>query len=393
MKLVTIIGARPQIIKAAALSRAIKTHYADRIQEVIVHTGQHYDENMSQVFFDELQIPHPDYNLHVGSASHGVQTARMTEGIEEILLKEKPDFIVLYGDTNSTLAGAVAAAKIHVPIVHIEAGLRSFNKSMPEEINRIVCDHCSTLLFTPTKAGLENLKHEGFPIDESDPSTLRQAQGPTTTVPTIDKPKVYHCGDIMYDNNLHFANVAEEKTDIIKRLALNDKPYILATIHRDTNTDYPEKLSAIFRSIIKISEECQIVLPLHPRTAKLLKTNLDKDLQQQIFSCQNIKLIPPVSYLEMIALERHARLVMTDSGGVQKEAYFFMKPCIILRPETEWVEIVETGNAFLADADEGRIIKAWDHFKDNPPTVFPEIFGDGHAAEFMLNKIISCKVL
>ena len=388
MKLVTIIGARPQIIKAAALSRAIKTHYADRIQEVIVHTGQHYDENMSQVFFDELQIPHPDYNLHVGSASHGVQTARMTEGIEEILLKEKPDFIVLYGDTNSTLAGAVAAAKIHVPIVHIEAGLRSFNKSMPEEINRIVCDHCSTLLFTPTKAGLENLKHEGFPIDESDPSTLRQAQGPTTTVPTIDKPKVYHCGDIMYDNSLHFANVAEEKTDIIKRLALNDKPYILATIHRDTNTDHPERLSAIFRSIIKLSEECQVVLPLHPRTAKLLKTNLDETLQKQIFSCQNIKLIPPVSFLEMIALERHALLVMTDSGGVQKEAYFFKKPCIILRPETEWVEIVETGNAVLADADEGRIMQAWQHFKDNPPTMFPEIFGDGHAAEFMLEKML-----
>ena len=375
MKLVTIIGARPQIIKAAALSRAIKTLYADRIQEVIVHTGQHYDENMSQVFFNELQIPHPDYNLHVGSASHGVQTARMTEGIEEILLKEKPDFIVLYGDTNSTLAGAVAAAKIHVPIVHIEAGLRSFNKSMPEEINRIVCDHCSTLLFSPTLAGVENLKREGFPMGNDGPYT-------------IDNPKVYHCGDIMYDNSLHFAAIAEEKTDIIRHLELTAKPYILATIHRDTNTDHPERLSAIFRSIIKLSEECQVVLPLHPRTAKLLKTNLDETLQKQIFSCQNIKLIPPVSFLEMIALERHALLVMTDSGGVQKEAYFFKKPCIILRPETEWVEIVETGNAVLADADEGRIIQAWQHFKGNPPTMFPEIFGDGHAAEFMLEKML-----
>ena len=375
MKLVTIIGARPQIIKAAALSRAIKTHYADRIQEVIVHTGQHYDENMSQVFFDELQIPHPDYNLHVGSASHGVQTARMTEGIEEILLKEKPDFIVLYGDTNSTLAGAVAAAKIHVPIVHIEAGLRSFNKSMPEEINRIVCDHCSTLLFSPTLAGVENLKREGFPMGNDGPYT-------------IDNPKVYHCGDIMYDNSLHFAAIAEEKTDIIRPLELTVQPYILATIHRDTNTDHPERLSAIFRSIIKLSEECQVVLPLHPRTAKLLKTNLDETLQKQIFSCQNIKLIPPVSFLEMIALERHALLVMTDSGGVQKEAYFFKKPCIILRPETEWVEIVETGNAVLADADEGRIMQAWQHFKGSPPTVFPEIFGDGHAAEFMLEKML-----
>ena len=393
MKIVTIIGARPQIIKAAALSRAIRNHYADQIQEVIVHTGQHYDDNMSQVFFDELQIPRPDYNLHVGSASHGVQTARMTEGIEALLIKEQPDFIVLYGDTNSTLAGAVAAAKIHVPIVHIEAGLRSFNKAMPEEINRIVCDHCSTLLFTPTKAGLENLKREGFSIEECDPSTLRRAQGSGSAIPTIDNPKVYHCGDIMYDNSLHFASIAEEKTDIIQRLELKDKPYILATIHRDTNTDYPERLSAIFRSIIRLSEECQVVLPLHPRTAKLIKTNLDENLQRQIYSCQSIKLIPPVSFLEMIALERHAQLIMTDSGGVQKEAYFFKKPGIILRPKTEWVEIVETGNAILADADECRIMKAWQHFKDNPPTVFPEIFGDGHAAEFMLDKIISCKVL
>jgi UDP-GlcNAc3NAcA epimerase len=195
----------------------------------------------------------------------------------------------------------------------------------------------------------------------------------------------------MYDNSLYFADIAEEKTDIIKRLALSDKPYILATIHRDSNTDHPERLSAIFRSILKLSEECQVVLPLHPRTAKLLKTNLDEDLQKQVFSCPTIKLIPPVSFLEMIALERHAQLIMTDSGGVQKEAYFFKKPGIILRPETEWVEIVETGNAILADADEGRIMEAWQHFKDNPPTAFPEIFGDGHAAEFMLEKILQVK--
>ena len=382
MKLVTIIGARPQIIKAAALSRAIRNHYADKIQEIIVHTGQHYDDNMSQVFFDELQIPRPDYNLHVGSASHGVQTARMTEGIEALLIKEQPDFIVLYGDTNSTLAGAVAAAKIHVPIVHIEAGLRSFNKAMPEEINRIVCDHCSTLLFTPTKAGLENLKREGFPIDDSGVSTS------STTAPTIDNPKVYHCGDIMYDNSLHFANIAEEKTDIIQRLELAGKPFILATIHRDSNTDQPERLSAIFSALIRLSEECQVVLPLHPRTSKLLNTNLREELREQIFNNPNIRLIPPVSFLEIIALERHAQLVMTDSGGVQKEAYFFKKPGIILRPETEWVEIVETGNAILADADENRIMQAWKHFKDNPPTKFPEIFGDGHAAEFMLKQML-----
>jgi len=375
MKIVTIIGARPQIIKAAALSRAIRACYSDKIQETIVHTGQHYDENMSQVFFDELDIPRPDYNLHVGSATHGVQTARMTEGIEDILLKEHPDFIVLYGDTNSTLAGAVAAAKIHMPIVHIEAGLRSFNKAMPEEINRIVCDHCSTLLFTPTQAGLENLKREGFPIGNEGPYS-------------IDNPKVYHCGDIMYDNSLHFSELAEAKTDIVKRLNLNGKPYILATIHRDSNTDHPERLSAIFAALLQMAKGNPIVLPLHPRTAKLLKINLDKTLQEQIFDTQNINIIPPVSFLEMVALERHAQLVMTDSGGVQKEAYFFQKPCIILRPETEWVEIVETGAALLADANEHRIMEAWTHFKANPPRQFPAIFGDGHAAEFILNEML-----
>ena len=380
MKIVTVIGARPQIIKAAALSRAIKLHYANEIQEVIVHTGQHYDENMSQVFFDELDIPRPDHNLHVGSASHGVQTARMTEGIEAILIKERPDFLVLYGDTNSTLAGAVAAAKIHVPIVHIEAGLRSFNKAMPEEINRIVCDHCSTLLFTPTQAGVENLMREGFQMDNDGPFN-------------INNPKVWHCGDIMYDNSLHFAEIAEAKNNIISELGLKGKDFVLATIHRDSNTDHPERLSAIFNALIRLSKECLIVLPLHPRTDKLLKTNLNEDLQKQIFNSLNIKIIPPVSFLEMIALERNARLVMTDSGGVQKEAYFFKKPCIILRPETEWVEIVETGNAILADADETRIMEAWCHFEEHPPMTFPEIFGDGHAAEFTLEKIISSKVL
>ena len=375
MKIVTVIGARPQIIKAAALSRAIKTHYAGQIQEIIVHTGQHYDENMSQVFFDELGIPQPDHNLNVGSATHGVQTARMIEGIEALLFKEQPDFLVLYGDTNSTLAGAVAAAKIHVPIVHIEAGLRSFNKTMPEEINRIVCDHCSTLLFTPTKAGIENLKREGFPMDNEGPYS-------------IDNPKVYHCGDIMYDNSLHFAEIAEAKSDILQRLELAGKPFVLATLHRDSNTDQPVRLNAIFSAFLQISKEIPVVLPLHPRTAKLLKTSLNNELQEQLSQTPNLWLIPPVSFLEMTVLERHAQLVMTDSGGVQKEAYFFQKPCIILRSETEWVEIVEAGAARLADANEARILQAWTHFKANPPTDFPEIFGDGHAAEFILEKML-----
>ena len=374
MKIVTIIGARPQIIKAAALSRAIKNRFSDQITEIIVHTGQHYDENMSQVFFDELGIPHPDYNLHVGSGSHGTQTAKMTEGIEEILQKENPDYIVLYGDTNSTLAGAIAAAKIHVPIVHIEAGLRSFNKSMPEEINRIVCDHCSTLLFSPTLAGYENLKREGFPMDNAGPYT-------------IDNPKVYHCGDIMYDNSLYFSTLSAEKTDIIQRLGLSGKPFVLSTIHRDSNTDNPQRLTTIFESIIKISEETIVVLPLHPRTAKLLKTNLSADNQEKLFNSENIIITPPVSFLEMIELERNAKLIMTDSGGVQKESYFFKKPCIILRPETEWIEIVKTGSAVLVDADADRIMNAWKHFKTRTSNEFPPIFGDGHAAEFMLEQM------
>ena len=367
MKIVTIIGARPQIIKAAALSRAIREHYADRIQEVIVHTGQHYDDNMSQVFFDELGIPHPNYNLHVGSATHGVQTARMIEGIEKILLDEKPDYIVLYGDTNSTLAGAVAASKIHVPVVHIEAGLRSFNKSMPEEINRIVCDHCSTLLFTPTPAGLDNLVREGFPVDNAGPYS-------------IDNPKVYHCGDIMYDNSLHFSGIAEQKADVLRRLGLLGKPYVLATLHRDSNTDRPERLNAIFEAFSELSKEITVVLPMHPRTRKMAGD----------FHSDNIIVIEPVSFLEMIQLEKHARLILTDSGGVQKESYYFRKPCVILRPETEWVEIVETGAATLADADTNKILTASKCYLQQPPIDFPEIFGDGHAAEFMLERMLEC---
>lgn len=366
MKIVTIIGARPQIIKAAALSRAIKEQFADRIKEVIVHTGQHYDDNMSQVFFNELGIPHPDYNLHVGSASHGVQTARMMEGIEKILLEEKPDCIVLYGDTNSTLAGAVAASKIHVPIVHIEAGLRSFNKNMPEEINRIVCDHCSTLLFTPTQAGYDNLAKEGFKMDNDGPYH-------------IDNPKVFHCGDIMYDNSLHFSAIADQKVTLLKHLNLEGKPYVLATLHRDSNTDNPDRLNAILESFTELSKEITIVLPMHPRTRK----------KAADFHAENVVIIEPVSFLEMIQLEKHANLVITDSGGVQKESYFFKKPCVIMRPETEWIEIVKTGAASLADADSKTILETSRHYLQHPPVQFPEIFGDGHAAAFMLEHILN----
>lgn len=377
LKIVTIIGARPQIIKAAAISRAIATGFQNEIREVIVHTGQHYDNNMSQVFFDELGIPRPDYNLGVGSGSHGVQTARMIEGIERILLGEKPDLLVLYGDTNSTLAGAVAASKLRIAIAHIEAGLRSFNKTMPEEINRIMCDHASTLLFSPTATGFNNLVREGFKAD-------------ARPLYSSDNPKIYHCGDVMYDNSLYFAELAEEKTRILEEQGLQPGNYLLSTIHRDNNTDIPERLNAIFEALDRISRErqIQVVLPLHPRTSKLLDKNLSQQLYASVSGNPLIKIIPPVSFLEMTRLEKNARLILTDSGGVQKEAYFFNKACVIARPETEWTEIVEAGAGIIADADTPRLLGALEHFFDQPPANFPAVFGDGKASEFICREMV-----
>jgi len=377
IKLVTIIGARPQIIKAAALNREIQKNFSDKISEYIVHTGQHYDENMSNVFFDELMIPFPDINLKVGSGSHGNQTALMIKGIEEVLNKQKPDFLIVYGDTNSTLAGAVAASKIHVPVIHIEAGLRSFNKSMPEEINRIMCDHVSTLLFSPTKTGCENLFSEGFASNTKPPFT-------------IDNPHVFHCGDIMYDNSLFFSTVADEKSSIIEKLELTLNEYVLVTIHRDNNTDDPERLNSIFEALnnISIAEKKTFVLPLHPRTAKLLQANLDKNLYKSIINNPFLKILPPVSFLDMIVLEKNSKIIITDSGGVQKESYFFRKPCIILRPQTEWKEIVENGTAIIADADKNKILEAFSYFTKNTDLKYPSIFGDGNAAGFICKEII-----
>lgn len=376
LTVLTIIGARPQIIKSAAISRAIRNKFSDKIKEIIVHTGQHYDDNMSNVFFDELEIARPNYNLNVGSGSHGKQTASMIEGIEEILLKEKPNCIILYGDTNSTLAGAVAASKIHIPVIHIEAGLRSFNKSMPEEINRIMCDHVSTLLFSPTKAGYNNLISEGFKMDNTAPYS-------------IDNPKIYHCGDVMFDNSLYYSKVAEQKTTILKDNNLENGKYILATIHRNNNTDDAVRLSALFNAINKIAKEneIKIAIPLHPRTSKLLPKNLSSSLYSEMKTSKYIKIIPPVSFLEMIALEKNAMLVMTDSGGVQKEAFFFQKPCIILRSETEWIELVECGSAKIADADEQKITDAFNYFHTKKDLKFPNIFGDGKASEFIYEEI------
>ena len=325
IRLLTVIGARPQIIKAAAISRAVKNHFSNVIEERILHTGQHYDTNMSQVFFDELGIPQPDYNLGVGSGSHGAQTAKMISGIEEVLIADHFDGIILYGDTNSTLAGAVAASKIHIPIFHIEAGLRSFNMAMPEEVNRIVCDQLSSICFSPTQTGIDNLKREGF-FDS--PAVFSDGKGRI----------VVNSGDVMYDNSMYFASIAEQKSYILERIGVKKSEYILATIHRPNNTDNKERLTNILSSLIEIAERdgITLVLPLHPRTRNLLNQNLDIGLYEKMMNSSWIKVIPPASFFDIIVLEKNAKIVMTDSGGVQKEAFFFERPCVIFRPETEW---------------------------------------------------------
>ncbi|MDH5400376.1 MAG: UDP-N-acetylglucosamine 2-epimerase (non-hydrolyzing) [Cyclobacteriaceae bacterium] len=310
MKALTILGARPQFIKASPVSRALK---AEGIDEVIVHTGQHFDENMSKIFFDEMGIPEPHYNLEVHGLGHGAMTGRMLEKIESVLLKEKPDVVIVYGDTNSTIAGALAAKKLHIKVAHIEAGLRSFNMKMPEEINRILTDRISDFLFCPTTTALENLKKEGFE--------------------NIDC-KITNSGDVMYDAFLQFSDIAQEKSTILSDQKLSDRKYILCTVHRQENTDDKQRFGEIVRTLNTVAEEATIVFPVHPRTQQLLGTySLHK----------NIRIIPPVGYLDMVSLINHSMLVMTDSGGLQKEAFFARKYCITLREETEWVELVNGG--------------------------------------------------
>ncbi|AKG22712.1 non-hydrolyzing UDP-N-acetylglucosamine 2-epimerase [Calothrix sp. 336/3] len=311
MKIVTIVGARPQFIKAAAVARKLKSQSG--ITEVLVHTGQHYDDNMSEVFFQELEIPKPDYHLGIGSSSHGAQTGRMLEAIEQVLLKELPDWVLVYGDTNSTLAGAIAAVKLHIPVAHVEAGLRSFNPQMPEEINRVLTDHAANLLFAPTTAAVENLQREGIPQE-----------------------KVHLVGDVMYDASLDYAVKAEAKSQILSQLKLTPQNYILATIHRAENTDNPEKLQAIFQAFTKVAQTIPVILPLHPRTRAALQ-------RAEINPTSHIQLIDPVGYLDMVMLEKNAKIIATDSGGVQKEAFFYRVPCVTLRTETEWIELVELG--------------------------------------------------
>jgi UDP-GlcNAc3NAcA epimerase len=378
IKLLNIVGARPQIIKASAISRAIRKHFTEDFTEIIVHTGQHYDKEMSEVFFDELEIHKPHYNLGVGSAGHGRQTSLMITGIEEVLLNEKPDCVVLYGDTNSTLAGALAASKLHFPVIHIEAGLRSFNKTMPEELNRIMSDHSSTLLFAPTNAAFKNLMSEGFRPENSPPYT-------------INNPKIYLTGDIMYDNTLFFAGLAEKKkAGFLDKMSLVRNDYVLVTIHRDSNTDDIVRLNEIFVTLksLAVEKNIMLVMPLHPRTVVALRAKL-KSLYDELINCSHIKIIPPVSFLEMILLEKNSRMIITDSGGVQKESHFYKKPCIVLRKETEWIELVNNGTAKLVGADPERIRYEFLNFLESHADLeYPGFYGDGKTAEFILNEIL-----
>jgi UDP-GlcNAc3NAcA epimerase len=319
MKIVTIIGARPQFIKAATISRLIKKSIG--IDEFIVHTGQHFDSNMSDIFFKELDIPEPNFHLGIGGGNHGEQTGKMLQAIEKVLLDEKPDWVLVYGDTNSTLAGALAAAKLHIPVAHVEAGLRSFNKKMPEEINRILTDHISSILFSPTETASKNLISEGIEV-----SNIREV------------------GDVMFDAALYYAEKSEKESTIISKLNLKRKGYILATIHRAENTDNSDRLLHIFAQLEQLSKDYNIVLPLHPRTKKNL------DVHHWDFKNSKINFIDPVGYLDMVMLEKNSQLIITDSGGVQKEAFFHHVPCITLRNETEWVELVNTGfNTLIID--------------------------------------------
>jgi UDP-GlcNAc3NAcA epimerase len=378
LKILNIVGARPQIIKASAISRAIAGDFAEEIREIVVHTGQHYDRELSEVFFDELEIRTPDHNLQVGSGRHGRQTGLIMERIEDVILNEKPDCVIIYGDTNSTLAAAIAASKQHYPVVHIEAGMRSFNKAMPEELNRIMADHASTVLFAPTNTAFKNLMAEGFRPENIAPYT-------------INNPRIFLTGDIMYDNSLFYADLAEKKKqDFMEGLKLAENEYVLVTIHRDMNTDDPERLTAIFNTLREQAENHSIrmVMPLHPRTLIALR-NRAPELYQALTDSQFITVVRPVSFLEMIMLEKKARLIITDSGGVQKESHFFSKPCIVLRKETEWVELVKNGTVRLADADPVRIREAWDYFMNSSEVLqYPAFYGDGKAAVTILREIL-----
>ncbi len=361
MKILTIVGARPQFIKAAMVSRAIMKYNANApavcLTEEILHTGQHYDESMSRIFFDQMGIPAPVVNLHVGSGSHGAMTARMLEGIERAMIDRKPDWLLVYGDTNSTLAGALAAAKMHIPIVHVEAGLRSFNRQMPEEVNRVLADHLSALLLCPTHAAIENLSREGI------------AKG------------VHHVGDVMYDAALAFGDIAEQESKIMEDLGIASREYLLATVHRAENTDDPDRMHSILEAFAELS--LPVIFPVHPRT----KVKITEMQTKHSFArAGNLHCIAPVSYLDMVRLEKHAKCVLTDSGGVQKEAYFHKVPCVTLRSETEWGETVSAGWNQVVGTSRDAIVSAVHSAKDG--AVITE-YGDGDCAMKIIEVIRS----
>ena len=351
LKIVSVVGARPQFIKSAPVSCALAAYNerraGRRLSEVLVHTGQHYDHLMSRVFFDELSLRKPDYNLEVGSDTHGAQTGEMLKRIEKILLTEKPDVVLVYGDTNSTLAGALAAAKLHVPVAHVEAGLRSFNRNMPEEINRVITDHLSSLLFAPTTTGVKNLRKEGI------------TEG------------VHLVGDVMYDAALEHLKLAQSRSIVLRHFNLRPKRYVLATVHRAENTDRLERLHSILRVLETLSQQWTVVLPVHPRTRKVLKGRAGA-------KSPGLVLTDPVSYLDMLLLESNARVIITDSGGVQKEAFFFRVPCVTLREETEWVETIQSGWNVLVGTKARSIVKAAMNAKEGDRV--PSPYGKGDAA-------------
>ncbi|MGA2516685.1 MAG: UDP-N-acetylglucosamine 2-epimerase (non-hydrolyzing) [Thermodesulfobacteriota bacterium] len=364
MKIITIVGARPQFIKAAAVSRVIRefNKKKGRIQEILVHTGQHYDYLMDKVFFEELELPRPDYHLGVGSGSHGRQTGIMLERIESVMKKEKPKVAMVYGDTNSTLAGALAAAKLRIPVAHVEAGLRSYNQSMPEEINRLLTDHLSTMLFCPTDQAVRNLVKEGI------------RNGATKIVKNV--------GDVMYDSILYYSKIAEKRSAILKNLGFDtrhetrDTGYYLATLHRAENTDDPKRLKTTLKALNEIGKKTPVILPLHPRTKKMMKVH-------RLFSkFKNIKFIGPVPYLDMLPLEKNAKAILTDSGGVQKEAYWFAVPCFTLREETEWVETIKSGWNVLVGTSAERIVEGVSQMEGRGRYLKGnKTFGDGKASQ------------
>jgi UDP-GlcNAc3NAcA epimerase len=348
-KIVSIVGARPQFVKAAVLSRLFRNE--DSIDEVLVHTGQHYDASMSDVFFEEMEIPKPKYNLEVSSLSHGTMTGRMLEKIEEVLVKEKPDLVLVYGDTNSTLAGALAAKKMHIPLAHVEAGLRSFDMEMPEEVNRIITDRISSVLFAPTFNAIKNLQKEGYDAFDC---------------------KIVLSGDIMQDAAVYYASKSSEKSKLPSDLP---EKFILGTLHRAENTDNYQRLKSIVESLNEINREIPIVLPLHPRTKKMLEAS---DLKL------DVHVLDPVGYFEMIELLKKCEMVMTDSGGLQKEAYFFKKPCLTLRDQTEWIELVKNGFNKIVGADKKQIIAGYREMIKAAPDYSKDLYGGGKAGEKIL---------